>query len=155
MLKKIRPKNKTTTKRTTTNYTSRCGSDAPTDFIDVAQSIGHGIWNLIDWSGKEHSEDFTCGNELRLQSLNLVNRDLVLDPSLCGPPQTISWGQVIKLRSVTFVSSGRTSIPGMVAPPRPVEIDKTHGEQRGKTECRLHWYSFPLTPKNYASEEEM
>ena len=29
----------------------------------------------------------------------------------------------------------------------PMEIDKTHGALRGKTECRLHWYSFPLRLK--------
>jgi len=34
-----------------------------------------------------------------------------------------------------------------LAPPCPVEIDKTHGTQRGKTECRLHWYSFPFRLK--------
>ena len=127
ILKKTRPKNTTTTTKTTltttkttltttttTNYTSRCGSDAPTDFIEAAHSICHGIWKLIDWRFKEHSKDFTCGNELRLQSFNLVNRDLVLDPSLCGPPQTISWGQVIRLGSVTFVRSGRSSYVKMV-----------------------------------------
>ena len=80
-------------------YTSHCGSNAPSNFIDVASSIGEDIWNTFDWTGSEHSEDFTCGNEMRLQSFNLVNRNLVLDASSCAPSQTIPWGQVIKLRS--------------------------------------------------------
>ena len=43
------------------------------------------------------------------------------------------------------------------APPRPVEIDKTRGVQRGKTDCRLQDLDLiPLfiTSTNFVSEEE-
>ena len=55
-------------------------------------------------------------------------------------------------------------ILGMLAPPRkkqalprpapPRKIDKSRGAQRGKTDCRFHWWSLFITPTNYALEEE-
>ena len=51
----------------------------------------------------EHSEEFTCGNEMQLQKFNMVNRHLVLDASSCKQPETTSWGQVTKLLSLPAI----------------------------------------------------
>ena len=56
-------------------------------------------------------------------------------------------------------------LPGMLAPRKnrllrpakqalPREIDKTRGAQRGKTDCKFHWWPPFITPSNYALEEE-
>ena len=86
-------------------YTSRCGIDeAPASFLDVAASINIvTLWNNFGWTEVEHSEDFTCGNEMRLMTFNMVNRHLVLDGSSCKAPETISWGQVSKLLSFAAI----------------------------------------------------
>ena len=41
-----------------------------------------------------------------------------------------------------------------VRPAPPRKIDKSRGAQRGKTDCRFHWWPLFITPTNYALEEE-
>ena len=53
------------------------------------------------------------------------------------------------LADIVICGSGMDAPPrgktGCPAPPR--KFDKIRGAQRGKTECRFHWYPFPLCPR--------
>ena len=61
---------------------------------------------------------------------------------------TVQWGKVW-----VFTRDARPA-KSRPCPAPPREIDKTRGAQRGKTDCRFHWWPLFITPTNYALEEE-